>query len=137
MGICISELQRIVKMARLFIIAVLLAFLACFATGEEELVKNRSKRLIVTDLLLGKRCSSESECKDDECCTPFLIGHRCRRDLSEGDYCAKSYIGTHIDRIYRKCPCKTGLTCRTTKKILGLFKILNALFKIVDIYLAF
>eukprot|EP00794_Sanderia_malayensis_P005941 gene5941-6631_t len=88
-------------MARFVCIFFIAAILACVTFGlDDESSKNRKKRLIITDFLVGKSCNDESDCLNSECCTPYgIFGKRCRPDLSDGDYCGKTYIGGNASRV--------------------------------------
>ncbi|XP_065067161.1 uncharacterized protein LOC135692791 [Rhopilema esculentum] len=109
-------------MARITFFLLAAALLMCATVFAEE----REKRLIIdkiTDKVLGKRCSEDSDCDVNQCCVPrHILGKRCRNLLDEGDYCATGFFQAALDRIVRRCPCQSGLSCKYRRSI-GLYKI--------------
>eukprot|EP00112_Aurelia_sp_Birch-Aquarium-sp1_P002944 Seg1329.7 transcript_id=Seg1329.7/GoldUCD/mRNA.D3Y31 product="hypothetical protein" protein_id=Seg1329.7/GoldUCD/D3Y31 len=82
-------------------------------------VKDRIK-----DRILGKRCNDDADCGAGQCCVPrHILGKRCRNLLDAGDYCATGFFGAALDRVVRRCPCQSGLTCQNTRTIAGLYKV--------------
>ncbi|GFW31791.1 colipase_C domain-containing protein [Trichonephila clavipes] len=72
---------------------------------------------------LGERCYTQDDCKDGECCTggisPWVKGS-CKNLANEGESCDPASPDT--GKYFLHCPCKSGLRCDDSKKIMGSIK---------------
>ncbi|XP_057300790.1 venom protein 164-like [Hydractinia symbiolongicarpus] len=75
------------------------------------------------DGIVWKKCTSDSDCGPDECCTKMaLLGNRCRWNLKEGTMC-KTVTESVVDKIHKRCPCGNGLSCTHVRTLAGLYKV--------------
>ncbi|GFS94871.1 toxin CSTX-20 [Nephila pilipes] len=64
----------------------------------------------------AKKCSSQSDCADDECCiqvTRFL-SPTCRKLKQKDDFCLSEETKNE-DKYLFACPCAPGLKCKPEK----------------------
>nr|XP_002160463.2 U9-ctenitoxin-Pr1a [Hydra vulgaris] len=73
--------------------------------------------------LIFKKCNTDSDCAQDECCSTLLFnGKRCRSFISEGTIC-QTFSEDVLKRYHSRCPCESGTHCSSAQSILGLYKV--------------
>ncbi|KAF8795270.1 Toxin CSTX-20 like protein [Argiope bruennichi] len=72
--------------------------------------------------VLAKRCKSNDDCEEDECCVNFILvswfGGHCQKYKQEGEICPiiDADEDEKPDMYHFMCPCKEGLECQPDKE---------------------